>query len=147
CPGPGSGPCNSPDSSVPRRCGGGSLRPSRSPLPGSRCPHPRSSPADPGERTGSGRPPPRSARWPVPRLPRSAASAAASGGSVSSASWVCSFSASRPPDAFRFLYPLSLYPFNASRASMVAWCTGFPISVISSMVISRPISRPSSRSL
>ena len=40
----------------------------------------------------------------------------------------------------------SLYPFNASRASIVAWCTGFPIAVISSMVISRPFKRPLSRS-
>ena len=39
------------------------------------------------------------------------------------------------------------YPFNASRASIVAWCTGFPKSVISFMVISSPKSRPSSRSL
>ena len=39
-----------------------------------------------------------------------------------------------------------VYPFNASRASMVAWCTGFPIAFISPMVISRPIKRPLSKS-
>ena len=38
------------------------------------------------------------------------------------------------------------YPFSASRASIVAWCTGFPISVISSMDISRPNSRPAFKS-
>ena len=52
--------------------------------------------------------------------------------------------------------PAGCFPFSLSTVSLSFQCvprlnggvgTGFPISVISSMVISRPISRPSSRSL
>ena len=57
------------------------------------------------------------------------------------------FSTRFPPLLSLFFLSIAFsYPFNASRASSVARCTGLPMSSISRTVISRPIKRPLSRS-